>query len=421
MIKLDNKLIAASVAFALSSTFAFAGTYVVQSGDTLAKIVNKLGFSSVEAAGITTVPSGDMSKLRVGDKIEYKGSAPVKSSAVGMYNPTKNALDGGVTYPRANGVETAYRYNTQSMAGVNHGRVPTANELKAWDTDIMPDGTGLPEGSGTVEEGEALYDKDCVVCHGEFGAGGKGYPTLTGGSMDSLTNQRTCPGKDAPKRTIGTYWPQASTLIWYIRDAMPYANPKSYTPNQMYAMTAYLLAENGIKIDGEDIEELNQDNFKKIVMPNRAGFYPNIDGPKGVENVRTFFKNPKNFGAVGTRCMTNCGKESVKAIGNEITNVEPPYSTVRDLPKVDPSAGGAVSEAQKMYEKSCAVCHKTDAMGAPAVGDKDAWATVMEQGMDKVNHNAINGIGGMPPKGGAMNLSDDQVKDIVKFMVESSK
>ncbi len=345
----------------------------------------------------------------------------VDSAAAGVYNPTKNALDGGVTYKRANGSYTAYRINEQSTKGVNFGRTPTANELKAWDADIMPDGTGLPKGSGTVDDGEALYDKDCAVCHGEFGAGGKGYPTLTGGTIDSLKNQRTCPGKDAPNRTIGSYWPQASTLLWYIRDAMPYAHPKSYSPDQMYAMTAYLLKESGVTIDGKDIEELNQDNFKKIVMPNRNGFYPNIDGPKGVENVRAFFKNPKNFGAVGTRCMTNCGKEPVAKIGNEITAVVPAYSTVKDLPKVDPSKGGAVSEAEKLYEKSCAVCHKTDAMGAPAVGSKSAWTTVMEKGMDKVNHNAINGLGGMPPKGGAMDLSDAQVKDIVKFMVESSK
>src|SRR3990167_10405731 len=330
----------------------------------------------------------------------------VDSAAAGVYNPTKNALDGGVTYKRSNGSYTAYRINEQSTKGVNFGRTPTPNELKAWDADIMPDGTGLPKGSGTVDDGEALYDKDCAVCHGEFGAGGKGYPTLTGGTIDSLKNQRTCPGKDAPNRTIGSYWPQASTLIWYIRDAMPYAHPKSYSPDQMYAMTAYLLKESGVTIDGKEIEELNQDNFKKIVMPNRNGFYPNIDGPKGVENVRAFFKNPKNFGAVGTRCMTNCGKESVAKIGNEITDVVPAYSTVRDLPKVDPSKGGAVSEAQKLYEKSCAVCHKTDAMGAPAVGDKGVWADLVVKGIDKINHNAINGLGGMPPKGGAMDLSD---------------
>jgi cytochrome c len=339
-----------------------------------------------------------------------------------VFGGKKDALDGGMTYPRTNGVETAYRYNTQPMKKLNYGRVPTANELKAWDTDIMPDGTGLPVGAGTVEEGDALYEAQCASCHGEFGAGGKGYPTLAGGNMKSLKNQRTCPGMDAPTRTIGSYWPQVSTLIWYIRDAMPYANPKSYTPDQMYAMTAYLLAQNEITIDGEDLDddfELNQDNIKKVIMPNRDGFYPNIDGANGVENVRKFFANPKNYGAVGTRCMKNCGKEKVMRIGNEITNVVPPYSTVRDLPP-EPTSG-AKSAAEKMYDTSCAVCHKTDTMGAPATGDHDAWATVMKQGIDKVNSNAINGIGGMPPKGGAMDLTDQQVKDIVKFMVESSK
>lgn len=349
----------------------------------------------------------------------FAAEGKVEPLPKGIYNAKKDALDGGVTYKVVNGKYTAYNVNDQSTKGVNFGRAPTPNELKAWDVDIMPDGTGLPVGSGTAEEGSELYDKDCAVCHGEFGAGGKGYPTLTGGTLESLKNQRTCPGKEAPNRTIGSYWPKASTLIWYIRDAMPYAHPKSYSPNQMYAMTAYLLAENGVKIDGKEITELNQDNFKKIVMPNEKGFYPNIDGPNGIENVRKFYKDPKNFGAVGTRCMKNCGKEGVLRIAQEITDVKPAYSTVRDLPKEDNAA--PVSPAQKEYEKSCAVCHKTDAMGAPAVGDKKAWAKAMEKGMDKVNHNAINGVGGMPPKGGNMNLSDDQVKDIVKFMVESSK
>jgi len=384
--KLNSKLIILGISAVASSALFFTGCFASNTG------VNKTAEKSLTKDG----------------------------TATSAYNPVKDAIDGGVTYKRENGKYTAYHINEQPTTGVNFGRAPTPNELKAWDTDIMPDGTGLPIGSGTVGEGEELYDKDCAVCHGEFGAGGKGYPTLTGGSIASLKNQRTCPGKDAPNRTIGSYWPQASTLIWYIRDAMPYANPKSYTPNEMYAMTAYLLAENGVKMEGEDIEELNQDNFKKIVMPNRNGFYPDIDGANGVENVRAFFAEPKNFGAVGTRCMTNCGKETVSKIGNEITAVVPAYSTVRDLPKVDPNAK-PVSEAEKMYEKSCSVCHKTDNMGAPALGNKNAWATVMEQGLDRVNHNAINGIGGMPPKGGAMDLSDEQVKDIVKFMVESSK
>jgi len=417
MFKLKSKLIAASAALALSSTLAFAGTYVVQPGDTAAGIAAKLGVS----VSSLNVPSGNPDVVKVGDVITFEGDAKV--GIPGVYNGKHNALDGGMTYPYQNGVYTAYRYNTQDMSGLNYGRTPTPNELKAWDTDIMPDGTGLPDGQGSVEEGDELYEAQCASCHGEFGAGGKGYPTLTGGSIDSLKNQRTCPGMDAPKRTIGTYWPQVSTLIWYIRDAMPYAHPKSFTNDELYAVTAYLLAQNEITIDGQEMDDefvLNKENIMKVQLPNRDGFYPDIDGPNGIENVRKFFQVRENYGAVGTRCMTNCKKEPVMRIKNEITAVEPPYSTVRDLPKEE-EGGGAKSKAEKDYEASCSLCHKTDSMGAPAVGDHEAWAAVVKQGMDTVYDHAIKGFGGMPPKGGNMDLTDEQVKDIVNFMVESSK
>jgi len=414
--KLTSKLIAASAALALTSTLAFAGSYTVQAGDTLAGIASKLG---VAMSGMK-VPSGNSDAINVGDVLTYGSST--SSATVGSYNGTRDALDGGMTYPRANGIDTAYRYNTQAMKKLNYGRVPTANELKAWDKDIMPDGTGLPDGEGSVEEGDELYEAQCGSCHGEFGAGGKGYPTLAGGSRESLKNQRTCPGMDAPKRSIGTYWPEVSTLIWYIRDAMPYAHPKSLTNNEIYALTAYLLSANDIKIDGQEMDDefvLNRKNIMKVKLPNHDAFYPNVDGPNGIENVRAFFKDRKNYGAVGVRCMSNCKKEPVLRIGMEITNVVPAYSTVRDLPK-EVEGAGSKSAAEKMYDKSCSLCHKTDAMGAPAVGDKDAWAAVVEQGMDTVHKHAINGFGGMPPKGGA-DLTDEQVIDIVKFMVESSK
>ena len=358
-------------------------------------------------------------------------------NAAGVYPSKMGAVDGGVIYPRENGQYTAYKYNTQSTKGVSHGRTPTANELKAWDVDIMPDGTGLPEGEGSVEDGDELYEAQCASCHGEFGAGGAGYPTLSGGNQDkdkngvikTLKNQRLEPGMDAPKRTIGTYWPQASTLIWYIRDAMPYAHPKSLTNNEIYAMTAYLLAQNNIIIDGEEMDDeyvLNREKFMKIKMPNVDGFYPNIDGPNGVENVRKFFSNrAKNIGS-GTRCMKDCkdpgmtGKEAkVMRIGYEIKDVVPPYSMVKDLPPEKDDS--VVSKAEKMYNESCKLCHKTDQMGAPAVGDIDTWEKITEKGADKVLFNAIKGMGGMPPKGGNEDLTNTEMKAIVDFMIESSK
>ena len=337
----------------------------------------------------------------------------------------KDAIDGGMTYTRDKGMYSNYFINSViDTLKINHGRAPTANELKAWDTDIMPDGTGLPDGEGSVELGDEVFEAQCAVCHGDFGAGGVGYPTLTGGDISSLKNQRTAPGMDAPKRTIGTYWPQASTLIWYIRDAMPYAHPKSLTNDEIYGVTAYLLAANEIEVDGkvmEDEDVLNKENFMKINMPNKDGFYPDVNGENGVENVRKFFSDPKNFGANTVRCMKDCKDDNatVMRIGIEMKDVVPAYSTVRDLPAK--KKGGAEHPGKGTYEANCAVCHKTDAMGAPPVGDAKAWAKVLEKGMDKVLHNALNGTGAMPPKGGNAELSEDDIKQVIDYMVTNSK
>lgn len=356
---------------------------------------------------------------------------------MGVYKSKSGAIDGGVVYPRENGTYTAYKYNTQSTKGVHFGRTPTANEIKAWDVDALPDGTGLPEGEGSVELGDELFEAQCAVCHGEFGGGGKGYPQLAGGNQDkdengivkTLKNQREYGKTDAPKRTVGTYWPVATTLFTYIRDAMPYAHPKSLTDDEVYAITAYILAQNEIEIDGEELDDeyvLNKEKLMKVVLPNRNGFYPNIDGPKAQEDIRAFFADrAKNIG-MGKRCMKDCkdpggqdGKTEpfVVKIKYEMKDVVPPYAYAKDLPPET----GTISKGEKLYEASCKLCHGTDTMGAPKVGDANAWKVVMEKGMDKVLANAIKGTGAMPPKGGNMDLSDADIKTIVEYMVGASK
>jgi len=363
------------------------------------------------------------------------------SASVGMYSiKNKTAIDGGVTYQRANGVEAAYRYNEQSTKGVSFGRTPTANEIAAWDIDALPDGTGLPAGEGSVEDGDELYEEQCAACHGDFGGGGNGYPQLAGGNQNkdengiviTLKNQRLAPGMDAPKRTIGTYWPKATTLFTYIRDAMPYASPKSLSNDETYAITAYLLAQNGVVIDGVEMDDeyvLNAEKLVKVVLANNDGFYPNIDGPTGPADVKAFFADrAKNIGS-GTRCMTDCkdpgmaaagSKEAtVMKIGYEMKDVVPAYAYARDLPAV--SEENKLSKAERLYNESCKLCHATDNMGAPAITDAEAWREVTAKGMDEVVQNAINGTGGMPPKGGNEDLTPSEVKLIVEFMVNSSK
>jgi len=375
------------------------------------------------------------------ENIQAKTVATVGTpSTVGNYSiKNKTAIDGGVTYTRANGVETAYAYNQQSTKGVSFGRVATANEIKAWDVDALPDGTGLPAGEGSVELGDELYEEQCASCHGDFGGGGNGYPQLAGGNQDkdengiviTLKNQRVYGNTDAPKRTVGTYWPKATTLFTYIRDAMPYATPKSLSNSETYAITAYILAQNGIMIDGVEMDEeyvLNAEKLAKVVLPNNDGFYPNIDGPTAIEDVRTFFADrAANIGS-GTRCMTDCkdlgGQDGtieadVVKIKYEMSDVVPPYTTTRDLPpEVEDKT---ISKGEKMYNQSCKLCHATDNMGAPAVGDIAAWKEVTAKGMDEVIRNSINGVGGMPPKGGNEDLLPSDVKLIVEFMIDSSK
>lgn len=342
------------------------------------------------------------------------------------YANGKKVIDGGAAYPVVNGKTSSYYVNEKAhKGGYNLGRTPTKNEIKHWDIDVMPDGTGLPEGSGTAEEGDEIYEEKCASCHFDFGTGGAGYPALSKGNayknVKTLKNQRTDATVDAPARVFGSYWPQASTLWWYIKTGMPHPAPMSLTDDEVYALVAYTLMINEMEIDGEEVDEeyeLDREKFLKIKMPNEEGFEPNIDGPNALEDVRKYFNDFSNYGN-GTRCMKNCfeGEPVIARIqGVGISNYEPPLSTEKSLP----AKKGGETPGKKEYEASCAVCHATDAMGAPALGDKKAWAAAMKKGIETVYSNAINGINAMPPKGGT-SLPDDKIKEIVDYMINESK
>lgn len=352
------------------------------------------------------------------------------TTAQTAYANGKAVIDGGVVYPVVNGKTSVYLVDTSvDKYTFNYGRVPTANELAAWDTDVTP-WKAPPEGSGSVEEGEELYEAQCVMCHGDFGSGGGGYPSLASGNAakgnKTLTNQRFDPDANGPTRVFGSYWPHASTMWWYIHDGMPHPKSKSLSVDETYALTAYMLSINELEVDGETVDDefvLNQENFQKIVMPNVDGFEPKIDGPNGTDNVRAYFADPKNFGAQkvnpAERCMKDCLEPTAKEVriaGTGISDFLPPISTVRDLPEEE----GAVVAGKADYEASCAVCHGAAGMGAPVVGDKAAWSAVAGKGPEAVLANAINGIGGMPPKGGT-DLSDAKMKDVVNYMINASK
>ncbi len=311
------------------------------------------------------------------------------------------------------------------------GTTATAEEIAGWDIDIRPDGKGLPKGQGTVAEGEGLYEQFCATCHGLFGEGEGRWPVLAGG-QDTLTEER-------PTKTVGSYWPYASTLYDYIRRAMPFTAPRSLTDEQVYHITAYVLYLNEIV---EDDFVLTQDNLAKIEMPNQEGFF--VDPRPDVKN---------------SRCMKNCADPDKLNIAGTLRGITPVGHFVEgaDAPAAsheaqmeqeamkektrkaslrgeEVAAGGhggasALSEAalagKSTYEGACKVCHGSGLTGSPKFGDTDAWEPRIKQGMAVMVKHAIKGFSGetgvMPPKGGRIDLSDKQVEDAVAYMVESSQ
>ena len=143
----------------------------------------------------------------------------------------------------------------------NLGEELSPQELEELSFTVLPDGQGLPAGSGLAAEGEAVYQRHCLACHGPAGEGGINDP-LAGG-RGTLNTTR-------PLRTVGSYWPYATTIFDYIRRAMPYTAPGSLSNDETYAVTAYLLHINDII--GKQ-ERMDARSLPQVEMPNRSGFY----------------------------------------------------------------------------------------------------------------------------------------------------
>jgi mono/diheme cytochrome c family protein len=144
------------------------------------------------------------------------------------------------------------------------GRPATAEEISSWDISVGPDGAGLPPGSGTAKQGKVVYAVKCVGCHGEKGKGALALPLAGGDGTIGKPNQL---------KTIGSFWPYATTIFDYVYTAMPYPETKSLTHDETYAVTAYLLQINGI-IGDNDV--MNAQTLPKVKMPNRDNFIPYI-------------------------------------------------------------------------------------------------------------------------------------------------
>ena len=146
-------------------------------------------------------------------------------------------------------------------AGPNLGQPVGEADLASWDIGILPDGRGLPPGGGTPAQGARIYAQKCAPCHGENGKGGVNAALVGGAPVKDMNSTKT----------IANFWPYASTVFDFIRRAMPFQQPRSLTDDEVYALTAYILAAN--KLIGEN-DAMNAETLPKVRMPNRDGFIP---------------------------------------------------------------------------------------------------------------------------------------------------
>lgn len=140
------------------------------------------------------------------------------------------------------------------------GRPPTPEEIRALGSAIAPDGSGLPSGSGSVAAGKTLFAAQCARCHGPDGEGGVGARLV--GGQGTLATPR-------PLKTVGSFWPYATTLWDYVNRAMPFDRPGLLTPPEVYAAVAFVLHLNGI-IEANGV--MDASSLPKVKMPNRDGF-----------------------------------------------------------------------------------------------------------------------------------------------------
>ena len=147
-----------------------------------------------------------------------------------------------------------------TVSAQNLGTPISEAEIAPWDISILPDGTGLPPGSGTPADGARIFAAKCSVCHGENGKGGLAAAIAGGGPLT---------GGIETTKTIANFWPYATTLFDFTRRAMPWPRPRTLTNDEVYALTAYMLSLN--KIVGDN-DVMNAQTLPKVRMPNRDGF-----------------------------------------------------------------------------------------------------------------------------------------------------
>lgn len=230
--------------------------------------------------------------------------------------------------------------------GYGLGRVAHAEEVAAWDTDIRPDGLGLPVGSGDVLTGEELFVEKCSMCHGEFGEAVGRWPVLAGGFG-------TLDRKD-PVKTIGSYWPYLSTVYDYVQRAMPFGEAASLSNDETYAIVAYLMYVNDL-VDEEFV--LSNENFTEVRLRNEDNFFMD-------DRLETEFPL-----FTQEACMTDC-KETVEiTMHASMLDVTPDSGVVRAAPAAEGAVEAALVAEEPAASEEPATAEETGGVDVALIED----------------------------------------------------
>ena len=303
------------------------------------------------------------------------------------------------------------------------GKPATREEIAAWDIDVRPDGTGLPPGRGTVAQGQTLYDAQCASCHGTFGES-TDYMPIAGG-VGTL-------GSDQPIRTTGSKLNHATTLWDYINRAMPFATPKSLAPDEVYALTAYVLYLNDIlPADGS----LDRESIVILKMPNRDGFttdhgFGSVRAAPDTRNVacmRDCVREVRLSSQMPDHARNDHGNlaEQTRAIGQGAKG-----AAVSPAAKVASSAGpkriaAAGTRADLAKSTGCTACHGTSQkIVGPAFRDiagryaGDAGAAERLSQRVRQGSTGTWGTVSMPPQ---PQLSDGDALALVRWILDGAR
>ena len=294
------------------------------------------------------------------------------------------------------------------------GKPVTPAEIAGWDIDVRPDGTGLPKGRGSVAQGQAIYDEKCASCHGTFGESNS-YMAIAGGVGSLATDQ--------PVRTTGSKLNYATTLWDYINRAMPFQAPQTLGPDEVYALTAYVLHLNDI-VPADTV--LDQTSLPKLKMPNRDGFITDHglmrrDGKPDTRN---------------SSCMTNCASEvrlssempvyALDQHGDLAEQTRPSRAAAAAVPAVGkPTAVLVQGGAELAKAAACMACHGIDQKvvgpGFREIAARYKGSASAESNLAEKVQKGSAGVWGTIPMPAQPQIKPADTKTIVQWILAGAK